>query len=473
MRMVAGKKVHNTGIWRLHNLLFCLLIFCYSYVHQDIEEAIPVSRLDFLHALVEQRRFAIDDTRHTRDVAFFKGHYYSDKAPGLALVALPAFCASTAVLSLYGIPLGSGDGWLYSSWLATMGSIGVITAFGGACYLAWLRKWVPEFPALVSTLALFLGVTVLPYATSMFSHAIVTGLLAIALCVSVAAEKSGCDQAQGKQGFLAGCCCGLALASEYTAAPCVAGLTLYVFLRKPYPRTRFFAGAVAPMLSVPLYGWACFGNPFAIGYDYTIYEEMHSGLYGLRLPSAFVLSAYLFSPSRGLFFWCPFLLLAGAGFPALFRKDRGVFALVVVVCATQTLCMAGKVWDWKAGHTLGPRYLAPMAPFLALVAAFGMARFPKLGTVLAVLSTAITGFASVVCGTPSCSSDNPLFEICIPKALNGDYTHNIGQAIGLKGHWSVLPLCAAVASLLLLLRREIRAHSREKVGLCGVQGAGN
>jgi hypothetical protein len=126
--------------------IFGLLLLCYAYVHQDYSGGTPTSRLDLLQALVLHGTFSIDQYhRNTSDKALFDGHYYSDKAPGTAVLALPAFALAQLLLKLEGgvedtiSGWRSGD-WLLVSWLATVGSVGLITALGGASFFVWLCR---------------------------------------------------------------------------------------------------------------------------------------------------------------------------------------------------------------------------------------------------------------------------------------------------------------------------------------------
>jgi hypothetical protein len=212
-------------------------------------------------------------------------------------------------------------------------------------------------------------------------------------------------------------------------------------------------------LVVPVYGWACFGSPFAVGYDHTAYKEMHSGFYGLQWPSWFVLSKYMFSPSRGLLYWCPFLALALLGLPALVRKDRAVFVLVMSVSLAHVAAMAGKRWDWQAGFTLGPRYLAPVVPFLMLPAALGFSRFRFLGSTLAGLSVAMTTLATLVDPAPDYSVTNPLTELHVPGFLGGEFAQNAGHALGLHSYWSTVPFCIGVLCFWFALKSELTRNT--------------
>ena len=52
------------------------------------------SRFDLVVALVEDHTFQIDKyVANTGDYALYDGHYYSDKAPGMALLGLPVYSA--------------------------------------------------------------------------------------------------------------------------------------------------------------------------------------------------------------------------------------------------------------------------------------------------------------------------------------------------------------------------------------------
>ena len=119
---------------KMHVALFALLFFCFAYAHQkEFDAPTPVSRLDLLHALFVQGRVSIDAYHdNTPDKAVFDGSYFSDKAPGTVAVALVPFAVAAVLLSLAGIGLDSTSGWLFSSWGACAGSIGLITALGGA-----------------------------------------------------------------------------------------------------------------------------------------------------------------------------------------------------------------------------------------------------------------------------------------------------------------------------------------------------
>jgi hypothetical protein len=170
------------------------------------------------------------------------------------------------------------------------------------------------------------------------------------------------------------------LASEFTAGLIVVGIGVWV-LRLGWDRALWFlVGAVPPLLLIPAYSWVCLGNPFTLPYSHQAsFAAMSEGLYAIKWPDPEPAYKLLASPTRGLFFWTPFLLMAGFGYWRLIERSPSWFWFTYGLPLLQVIVISGRVWDWLAGFTLGPRYLAPILPLLALPCALGVARFPRTG----------------------------------------------------------------------------------------------
>ena len=465
----------------------CALFFLASaYTHQ-LPSKCPtaLSRLDLLHALAA-RRLSVDDYHNSTDTASFGGHHYSDKAPGTVVLALPAFAATALALRMSGVGLGSDRGWLVSSWVACVCSIGIITALGTCLLFAWLSRRVAPVWALVTTLAIFLGAAPLPYATMMFSHSLVVGLIAVAMWAMArqqdcGARGAGCGMTEteverrsaeskarsGPRGLkrwiatsrwdlLAGFACGWALASEYTAGIVVTGLVLRLAANGWRRLVPFCLAAVPPLLLIPLYSWACFGTPFILPYSLNAsFPQMKAGLYAIKWPDPNTAYNLLFSPTRGLFFWTPFLLVAGVGYWKLIRTNQRLLWLSYLVPLLQIVVISGRTWDWEAGPTLGPRYLAPILPLLALPCALGLQRFPRIGVALATYSILITTLATLTNAAPHANYYNPLVELHIPLLLKGDLAPNLGTVCGLSPYASVALYYAILISGIVWLWRKL------------------
>ncbi len=99
-------------------LIAVILLLCYMYVLPRWADWSQNSRLDLVMALVEQRSVIIDDyVANTGDYAFYRGHAYSDKAPGPVFLALPAALAIEPLLDLplLRAPLEAA-GWRRGAW---------------------------------------------------------------------------------------------------------------------------------------------------------------------------------------------------------------------------------------------------------------------------------------------------------------------------------------------------------------------
>lgn len=464
---------------RVECALFLLLWFSFSYVHQfRFDGPTAVSRLDLLHSLVVHGTVRIDAYhRNTPDKARHDGHYYSDKAPGTVVLALAPFSFAVAGLGLLDIPLDSKTGWLISSWTACAGSIAVVAALGGVALFCWIRRWVDAGPALLTTLALFLGAAPLPYSTMMFSHALVIGLLAIAIWaldrqqgVFLVREhpassglinerrlgigrwmldvfRCGREFVRANRWDLgAGLACGWALASEYSAGLIVAGLLIWLLTTGGRRTVPFCLAAVPPLLLIPAYNWACFGDLFTLPYSVQAsFPQMKEGLYAIKWPDAETALKLLLSPARGLLFWTPFLVMAFFGYPALATRSLRWFWLAYAAPLVHVIVISGRTWDWTAGPTLGPRLLAPILPLLALPCALGVKRFPKLGFVLAVLSIGMTILATLTNATPNTHLSNPLSEVHWDLFSQGRFCPNLGMAIGLPPFVSFLLYALLIA----------------------------
>ena len=435
-------------------MLISLIFFlCLGFVHQThYRFATPVSRLDLLHAVVKEGTCCIDRWHtNTCDKAVYQGHYYSDKAPGTAALALPAFWTAAKIGEAAGIPLESENGWLITCWAACAFSQALPAAIGAAVLVLWLRRFVRPTVAWVTVFALWIGGLPLPYSTWLYSHAQVIGLIATAIW---AMDLFGEDVGDVSDSFptwdpetvrwrmaLAGFCLGLALASEYTAGLVVVGLGLYVLWKRRSGLVPFALGAIPPLLLIPAYSWVTIGTPFDLPYSYQAsFPQMKHGLYSIGWPNGYILALLLGSARRGLVFWTPFLLMAVVGWFRIAGEGRGrwlgwVYALPIL----HVVVISGKVWYWTAGYCISARYMAPIWPLLTLPCAKGLERLPKVGALLAGISIVLMTWATVtdVC-FPSPRS-NPLLQIVLPNWATGNFSYNlISELTGLPRWVGVL-----------------------------------
>ncbi len=92
----------------------------------------------------------------------------------------------------------------------------------------------------------------------------------------------------------------------------------------------------------------------------------------------------LLSPDRGLFVTSPVLLLTIPGARSLLAGRLKREALLAAGIAGAFVIFVASFSGWHGGSAAGPRYLLPVLPFLFLLAAAALGRFPRAFRVLGV-----------------------------------------------------------------------------------------
>jgi len=128
--------------------------------------------------------------------------------------------------------------------------------------------------------------------------------------------------------------------------------------------------------------------------------------------------------------------------------------------------MSARTWDWPAGPTLRPRYLAPISyppisyPCPPCRARLGLQRFPCLGMALAIYSILITTVATLTNAFPQFPGHpNPLFDLHIPMLLEGQLAPNLGTVYGLPPWHSVAVYYAILCGGIWWLWRRLPPES--------------
>jgi len=329
------------------------------------------------------------------DYAFRAGHYYTDKAPGVSMMAVPPFAllrASGAVgdgLARQGI--WHEDSLAWSLRILTVGALFVLGAF----LVGRVAEGLVEATGGAAAATFGLGTLALPLASTTFSH-VAAGALAFAgfLLAWAALERR-------RSALLAagGFCAGLAVFFEYPLALAALIVTVYVAVRSRRPgAVALFLGGIAPSVAgLAAYNAAAFGSPLRFSYSYVPAEEQRQGLFGIGTPGGRSLVRILFS-EHGLVTETPVLVIAAAGLVLLWRAGRRAEA---TVCGATTIAFllynAGYYLPF-GGASPGPRFFVPALPFLALGLPHAFRRLPVLTSALALLSIALMTFDSATSG---------------------------------------------------------------------------
>lgn len=485
MTMPGAVRPPNRGEIRRSLLLFFVLLLCFGYTFPRWADPNQNSRLDMVFAIVDDRTFQIDRyVANTVDYARVGGHFYSDKAPGIAFLGVPIYAAIRPLLNLpvvHKLEARLASNGAFQSTLRLEGSglldnkvrfavvqvlltfmLAVVpSALLGVGMYRWLADVTPDARLRLAVVAGYALLSpAFAYAGALYGHQLAAALLFGAFLLAY----GGKDRMHPGRLAAIGALLAASVVIEYPAAIVGCAVGVYVLTRLFHQRRPFAAlwivlGALPLMAGWMVYNTAVFGAPWSLGYSYsTLWSTEHAvGFLSLTVPSLNSLWGISFSAFRGLFLLSPLLLVSALGFLPWWRSRE--------LRAEWWLCVAaslGMIWFnassamWWGGFAVGPRYLLPGLPFLALGLAFALRAWKSSRFFLAIALAAglwswLATWGLTLAGQafPSDALHNPLLEYAWPNWVAGNVARNLGTLIGIPGPSSLLPLAGTVGVLLL------------------------
>ncbi len=330
--------------WRRprHELLLLVLAAVATLTVVHPSGAQDISRMCLTRAVIHGKLSADGCLDPSGDRAAFGGHLYSDKAPGLSFLAVPAAAAvrlpapagwhHSGDLRLWAVRLATGGiALLLSAFLVGRAAEGLAPGWGGATLVTFAA----------GTLAASLAVDnfdEVPAAT-----------LGFAAFLLAWRQRSG----------WAGVVAGLAVVVEYQAALVGVVVGGYAAFRGARAFGRYALGVVPGLALLGLYDRAAFGSPFHLSYRYVSSQfaaRQAGGFFGVHAPSWHAARLVLIG-NRGLIVVAPVLVLAAVGLVLLWRQGYRAESCAAAAVTIAFLVLELGYFDPYGGDSPGPALL--------------------------------------------------------------------------------------------------------------------
>jgi len=500
-RAVAQPADHDRGRRESIGLVFFwLIVLMYAYFIPSIVSWNAESHLYTTYAIVDRHTVRIDHYHQgLGDQSYANGHYYSDKAPGMAFLAVPIYALMRLVL-----PAEKAQGYVLYKHRAgyyyirqdmvniryVINYFLVILPSAALAVLLWLFLWrltgnVGWSLLLAGTFAL--GTVAYIYSVWLFSHQLDAVLLFSAFLLVFYGVRERPDTLRvvlfaGGAGVLGG----LAIITEYPTIIIAALIGLYVLAvaRSKVKMGLVYAVSMAPAMALNVgYNVGAFGKPFATSYLYVhsgaFQSHVHGGFLGLANPFSYAfkpptlnsLWQITFGGYRGIFLISPILILffAGAFFMWRRRELRAEWWLCVAVVVLYFLMDASRGTNtngWSGGSSVASRHLTPMIPFMFIPIAYILGN--RLGrvafVVLAAVSVAMQCMIVMFTGLFPYNDPNPIINEVLPNFaaahVQTNWVYVWRDVFNLVGLSTLLPLLVLALVLVGWLIRLVRAEAR-------------
>ncbi len=432
------------------------------------------SHYDLLQALYHEQTTIDPYQRNTGDKVRYHGHWYSARAPGLALFVLPWYTVLNGIgarqwaRESVAEPRADELIYLVGLWGSVLPGLLLLALVWSAA-----ERLQPGFGA-ATAVTLGLGTLALTLSTLLFSH-IFTAFLGFAAFVLLMRERDGPPRA-----WLcgaAGLAIGYAIASEYPLAILGGVLGLYLLSRRdaltPLGVLRrggaHALGVLVGLVPLALYNLAAFHSLTHVAYANV--PQQHQGFFGITAPSLRV-AATLLGDSRGLFTLAPVLLMGALGTVALYRRGRRAEALVIgAVCLLYLTYNSGYYLPFGGGSP-GPRFLGTTLPFLALGLAISFKRWPGPTIALAAVSLTCSVLAAIAHPLIGYETETVSW---MRHLLHGFFQPTIASAYGLGRGWGeiwvfLLPAAGAIALAVYVTPRVHLTGASLRAGVLALAG---
>jgi hypothetical protein len=405
----------------------------------------------------------------TVDDFVYRGQNYSALAPGTPFLALPFLGAAFTIAGGYtswgpSIPMSE-------TFVALMGA-------GSACLVYFIgRMFFRRSTSGFLAFAFAFSTICWPFATYFFQSDVSAFFV---LLTAYFALKCGRAPGPGTMlSLLSGLAAGVAFSVDYVNAVLLPFVVIFLAASKRGSKAwmarsacAFVIGALPGLAAIGAYNYAIFGDPLTTTEQYfngktSVFASFTTPIYsGLELD--------LFSFSRGLFIYVPFLVLGVIGYVDAFLKSgnrrEALLLLVMFLC----IMLPYSAWyEPDGGVSFGPRFLVAAIPFLLLPAGYVLETTSgkSLWFTYAAFGAGvvINGLGALVSAIPQQTPSNvsPLATTILPRLAVGNL--NVWWIFYVGAYWPLAAGAIIAAALAIPIgwyevvrRREISDLGAER-----------
>ncbi len=404
------------------------------------------ARAAIMLSIVQRGTLNIDpyvDDGSTGDWSRWDGHYYSNKAPGPAFLALPVYFVQHQLRVLTGAtdhdadPARDAAVNLASAFVTVLPTLIALWFFWETAERR-LRLRPPAAFALTATWAA--ASISFPNTVMFFGHQTGVAFFAIGMCVSLLEQDARPLAPRASRLFAAGLSMGIAVTCDYMSAVLVVVWGAWLTWQRPRAVIPWLLGGAGPALFLMTYHWACFGSPLRTPYSLEVLDPRFTALATWEWPSVQRLILVTVNPHRGLFYTTPVYALMLVSLERIRAHVKQWPELLPALVGVVGYLLILSAWpSYYGGACIGPRYFVAALPFATLLLAPAVTLLPRVFTALAILSAAKMLVMTVVDPLPPPEVGDPFWGWVMPLLANDRPTlmYTVFEGLG-------LPLVGAV-----------------------------
>jgi hypothetical protein len=306
----------------------------------------------------------VDDFQYPQN----SGTYYSALAPGASFLSLP--------FTGLGFVLDGGFSLFGNAMLLSELFVSFCNAVAAYFMFKLASMYFTRRTSAFLAFAYAFSTITWAFATYFFESDVSAMLDLVAVFLAVRMAR------RGSLSLREAVACGAALGAGFTVdyinfvfVPVISVFLLYSFRGRMAGLVKGLAALLATSSAgavlLGLYDLAAFGNPLVTSEQ--VYDHTTSVFQSFSYPLLAGLYLDLFSPLRGVFLYCPVLVVGVVGCYYFWQhQDTRGECVFLVACFLAILIPYSMWYNAEGGEGFGPRFLIPAIPFLLLPAGFAL-----------------------------------------------------------------------------------------------------